>query len=99
MTRSQGRGGGGKDEAVAVSYFLLRLVKPKRILRPFSLSFLLMFSMKVWRSLVGLAGFAVIIVSLIVFQILIIAYIQGGDKTEKFLKGNESSVGSFSIYF
>ena len=74
------RGGGesGGNDKTPVYCFLLRLVKPKVILRPFSLSFLLTFSMKVLRSLVGLsvlAGLGVIAISLnnFVFQELIIA--------------------------
>jgi hypothetical protein len=58
-----------------VAYFLLRLVKPKVIFKPFFPSFLLMFSMKVLRSLVGLAFLACLVVmyiSLNVFQIIII---------------------------
>jgi len=80
MRNHSPRGGGKKEEKdnAPADYFRLRLVKPKVILRPFSLSFLLMFSMKVLRSLVGfsvLSGLAVISISLkiFVFQKLIIA--------------------------
>jgi hypothetical protein len=57
--------------------YLLRLVKPKRILVPFSLSFLLTFSMKVLRSVKGFLVLSANVVSLNKFQIQdnIIAYL------------------------